>query len=461
MRVIGSGVVAGGRPNHLLRVLGLAFGLAIGVGTMIGGGILRTPGGVLNQVPEVWVALLLWTLAGVHALLGANVVAEVMTAVPKSGGIFNVARRAFGDVGALIVGWTDLLIGIAAMAALAIACGEFLVIVLPALEPFTATVGAAVALMLFGLNWLGVRESSRVQIAMSAAKAVLLLALVGLVFLLPPATVDAVSAHHTTAGMSFFGIIVAYQLIIGAYSGWPNSAYFAEETLNPGKDIPRALFLSILAVMAVYLIMNVALFYALPVELMRTSELPVSVAIGNLFGPRSIMVVAAVAVVSVAGCLNANIMSSVRVLHGFGKEGFLPAITARVNRGGTPDVALAISGVATILLALTGKFETVFLIMGALGLFTLALIDVALFRLRWREPELARPYRAFGYPFLPLIVLLLDTSLLVAFLAADPLSAAFMISAVAICIPLALITRRHRMPIRGRADDEGTYTSAQ
>jgi APA family basic amino acid/polyamine antiporter len=433
--------------NHLLRVLGLAFGLAIGVGTMIGGGILRTPGGVLDQVPTPWLALLLWTFAGLHALLGANVVAEVMTAVPKSGGLFNAARRAFGEFGALLVGWTDLLIGIAAMAALAIACGEFFVILLPGLEPFTAQVGAAVALVLFALNWLGVRESSAVQMAMSAAKAVLLVALILLVVLVPPATAQTVSVPALTAGVSFFGIIVAYQLIVGAYSGWPNSAYFAEETLEPGRDIPRALFLSILTVMAVYIMMNAALLYVLPVEQLRTAELPVSVAVGNIFGSRSSAVVAAIAFIIVVGCLNANIMTSVRVFHGLGKEGFLPAITARVNRGGTPDVALVISGVATILLALTGEFETVFLILGALGLFTLALIDVALFKLRFAEPELPRPYRAAGYPFLPLLVLVLDVTLLIAFLAADPLSAVFMVTAVAICLPLAAIARRRRTRI--------------
>src|SRR6476661_9220304 len=96
------------RPRgQLLRVLGLGFGLAVGVGGVIGGGILRAPGSALNHAPLPWLVLLLWALAGGQALLGANVVAEVMTSVPRSGGLFNVAERAFGNFGALLVGWSD------------------------------------------------------------------------------------------------------------------------------------------------------------------------------------------------------------------------------------------------------------------------------------------------------------------------------------------------------------------
>lgn len=433
----------GPHSNHLLRVLGLTFGIAVGVGTIIGGGILRTPGSVLNHLPVGWLALLLWLLAGLHALLGANVIAEVMTAVPKSGGIFNVAKKAFGEFGAVLVGWTDLLIGIAAMAALAIASGEFLAIVFPALKPSTAYVGAAVAILLFGLNWMGVREGSRMQIAASAAKAILLVGLIVLIFLQPPHAATTISPT-VSAGISFFGVVVAYQLIVGAYSGWPNSAYFAEETKDPGREIPRALFISILSVTAIYLLMNGALIYALPVEQLRTSELPLSVAVSHILGPTSIAVVAAVAFVSVVGCLNANIMSSVRVLHALGRGRYLPAVTARVNAGGTPDVALAISGVATVLLALTGEFETVFLVMGALGMFTLAFIDVSFFKLRMEQPGLPRPFKAFGYPWLPALALLLDTAILLAFLAADLLSALFMVLGVAICIPISFMMKRHR-----------------
>ncbi len=435
----------GSGRGHLLRVLGLGFGIALGLGSMIGGGILRTPGSVANQVPLAWVALTLWALAAVHALLGANVVSEVMTSVPKSGGLFNVARRAFGDFGALIVGWTDWLIGIAAVAALSIACAEFLAIIHPALRAYLPHTGVAVAASLFVLNWLGVREGSFAQMLTSALKSILLLLLIGAIFLLRPDASMPAAAPAVSSSLTFFGLVVAYQFILGAYAGWPNPAYFAEEDTSPSRNIPRAMFTSIITVGAIYLLLNSALFYALPVERLRTAELPVAVAISDIFGDAGMRIVAAVAVVTVVGCINAQIMVCTRVFHGLGKEGFLPAVTSHVNKGGTPDVAMVVTAFFAVLLTLSGTFETVFLIVGALGLLTLALTDVAFFKLRTAEPELARPYRAIGYPWLPLGVLVLDFALLAAFLAADPVSGAFMIAAIVICIPVSLWTRRRHL----------------
>lgn len=431
--------------GHLLKVLGLGFGVALGLGTMIGGGILRTPGSVADQVPLAWLALTLWALAAVHALLGANIVSEVMTSVPKSGGLFNVARRAFGDFGALIVGWTDWLIGIAAVAALSIACAEFLGIIYPPLRPYLAQTGVAVAATLFLLNWLGVREGSIAQMVTSAIKAILLLMLIGAIFLLRPEASTPAAEPAVSSPLTFFGLVVAYQFISGAYAGWTNPAYFAEEDTSPGTNIPRALLTSIIAVGAIYLLMNAALFYALPVERLRTADLPVAVAVSDIFGDASMRVVAAVAVVTVVGCINGQIMVCTRVFHGLGKEGFLPAVTSHVNKGGTPDVAIAVTALFTVPLALSGTFETVFLIVGALGIFTLAFTDLAFFKLRRAEPELARPYRAIGYPWLPIIVLVLDFGLLTAFLAADPLSGGFMVAAIVICIPLSMWTRRRQL----------------
>lgn len=436
---------SGQHSSHaLLRVLGTDFGIAVGLGTMIGAGILRTPGSVLDEVPIGWLALLLWLAAGVHALLGANIIAEVMAAIPRSGGIFNVAKAAFGEFGAVLVGWTDLLIAIAAMAALAIASGEFLAMVLPTLKPVTAYVGATVAIGLFALNWLGVREGSRTQIAVSAIKATLLIGLIILIFVQPIGASAFAEIPQSNTSLTFFGVVVAYQLIVGAYSGWPNSVYFAEETLDPGRDIPKSLFVSILSVMGIYLLMNAALLYSLPIDQLRQQELPLSLAVSNIFGPTSIKVIAAVAFVSVVGALNGNIMSSARTLHALARDHYLPGVAARVNSGGTPDVALFMIGVATVLLALTGKFETVFLIMGALGMFIFALLDVAFFKLRLLRPDLSRPFRAVGYPFLPAIVLVLDSALLVAFLAADMASAAFMILGVAVCIPMSVMAKHRK-----------------
>ena len=428
--------------GRLLRVLGLGFGIAVGVGGIIGGGILRAPSSVLNHVPLPWLALLLWAFGAMHALLGANIVAEVMTSIPKSGGLFNVAGRAFGGFGALLVGWTDWLGNVGGIAALSIAAAEFLAIIFPSVGTHVPLVGAAVALVLCLLNWAGIREGSLAQIVISAAKAILLITLTILIFLSVPAHLTSVAPFPPGLGITLLGMIVAYQLVIGAYAGWVSPAYFAEEDVNPGRNIPRSLFGSILAVAAIYLLMNAALLYALPVARIRSSDLPISLAAANILGRSTVAVVAAVAVVTVLGCINATILLATRILHGLARDGFLPLLISRVNRGGTPDAALGATAVVGVLLALTGSFETVFLVTGALAVFGNALIDVSFFKLRRSEPSLTRPYTAVGYPWLPIIALILDAGLVVAFLAADLRSALFMAAAVAMCIPLTLIARR-------------------
>jgi APA family basic amino acid/polyamine antiporter len=429
------------RP-HLRRILGLTFGLAVGVGAMIGGGILRAPGAVVDYVPFPAIALGLWALAALHAMLSANAIAEVMTAVPKSGGLFVPARAAFGRSGGLLIGWTDWLNSVAAIAALSIACGEFLALIVPALQGYQGATGATISLVLVLVNLAGVREGSAVQIAGSALKILLLAGLALAVFLVPSTTpASAAPAEAIVRPLSLWGIVVAYQLISGVMAGWVNPAYFSEEDTAPGRNIPRALFSSILAVSALYLLVNGALMYALPLDQLRASELPIALALANIFGPLSIKIVAAAAIIIILTCNNAMFMVGSRILYGLAQEGLFPSGAKRVNSGGTPHVALLLTAIFALLLALTGKFELVFLIMGALGVLPLIVAEGALFKLRRSSPDLPRPYRAFAYPWLPALALLIDVVLLTLFIAADWKSGLSIVAAVAICIPIGWVMR--------------------
>lgn len=425
------------RPQ-LIRVLGLVFGVAVGVGSMIGGGILRTPGAVLNEVPYPAIALALWAFGSLHALLGANVIAEVMTAIPKSGGLFVPARAAFGRPGGLLIGWADWLINVAAIAALSIACGEFVVLVLPQWSGHQGLIGATISLGLFLLNWMGVREGSAAQIVGSAAKGLFLIVLALLIVLMPATSANAPAdgAAQLAMPVTFWGLVVAYQLIVGVYAGWANASYFSEEDKQPGKNIPRALFSSVISVGALYLLINVALIHAVPVDRLRTAELPIALAVSNIFGPLSIKIVAAAAIVTIVSCNNANIMVATRILYGLSREDLFPAVAEKVNQGGTPSVALGITAVVSLVLALTGEFKTMFLIVGALGVLPVLVAEASFFKLRRSAPDLPRPYRALGYPLLPLVALLIETSLLVLFLTADIRSGISIIAAVAICVPI-------------------------
>ncbi|HYI43772.1 MAG TPA: APC family permease [Sphingomicrobium sp.] len=432
------------QAGRLLRVLGLTFGIAIGVGTMIGGGILRTPGSVADRLVEPWLILLFWLLAGLHALLGANVVAEISTAVPKAGGLYVPTRRAFGDFAGLLVGWTDWLVNAAAAAALALVFADFAALIQPSWSPYASQIAAAVLLVLVGLNWLGVREGSFVQKAGSLAKFLLLLAGVATIFVLVPAAPDRGAGVTGGAAITLAGAIVAYQLIYGVFSGWPAPVFFVEEDENALLNIPRAMMLSIAAVTFVYLLINAVLLYALPIDSLRSADLPLATAMHAIFGGASGHLVAMVALVIVASCLNGVVMVLPRILYGLGRDGLFIASATRVNAGGTPDLALGISAALAVGLVLTGTFESVFLLMGALVVFAMIISEASLFALRINEPALARPYRAKGYPLLPILLMLIDVSLLGAVVWADPASGGYMALLIVLSVPIHLWLQRQK-----------------
>lgn len=429
--------------GKLLRVLGLTFAIAICVGSVIGGGILRTPGAVMDRVGDSGIVLLLWGLGGLHALLGANVVAEISTSVPKAGGLYVPTRRAFGDFAGMMVGWADWLVNGAATAALALVFADFAAMIAPGLAPYKPAVAIAVLASLFGLNWIGVREGSAFQKATSFAKVGLLLALIAIVFLFVPGAAPEPAAQPAPA-WTVLTLVVAYQLIYGVFSGWPYPVFFIEEDQDPGKNIPRAMAVSIVAVTAIYLLVNAALLHALPRDVLRASELPAAAALAQVFGAHSNIVVAALALVIVASCINAGVMALPRILYGLGRDGLFLPIATRVNRGGTPEVGLFLSAALAIGLTLTGTFETVFLLMGALLIFLMIISEASLFALRIREPDLPRPFRAIFYPVLPALLMAIDAALLAAVLVADPMSGAYMFLMIGLSVPMYLWLRSQR-----------------
>jgi APA family basic amino acid/polyamine antiporter len=385
-----------------------------------------------------------WAAVALHSLIQANVVAEVMAALPKAGGLFVPARAAFGEPGGVLIGWVDWLSLTAAIAVLSIITAEFLGMLIPIVGAHPGIASAMIAVSFFAFNWLGVREGSVAQIVGSLAKVAFLLGIVALIFLSQPPLLTVESAA-SSASTTLLGIVVAYQLVMGAYAGWTSPAYFAEEDMDPGRNIPRSLFATVAAIAVLYLLVSAALSYALPLDALRTSKLAAADAVGGILGSFGLQIVAAGAVLIAATCLNANIMMAPRVLYGLAEQRLFPAAALAVNSGGTPSVALVLTGCTSIALALSGEFETVFRIMATLGMFPLLLADLALFKLRFDAPDLPRPYRAKLYPWLPALAVALDVTVLAAFLMSDWTSGLFIIGAVALAWPIGAWMGRSRL----------------
>ncbi len=252
--------------GELLKILGLTFGVAVSVGEAIGSGILRSPSLIAAVVPGVGIIVGLWALGGLQAFLQANILAEFATALPKSGGNYIYARRAYGsvygDIAGLVVGWSNWLSKNAGTAAASVSFAEFLPLLWPEAGLHKIAVALIMQTALYAANIAGVREGRALPEATSLVKAAMLLVFViAAVVLVAP--IEPASVLPPTPTLRWTGIILAYQLIVGAYSGWNAPVYFTGENTAPEKVIPRALGYGIALTGGLYIAVNWALLHAL------------------------------------------------------------------------------------------------------------------------------------------------------------------------------------------------------
>jgi len=415
-------------PGRLLHILGLGFGLAGAVGGTIGAGILRTPGLVAAQLPSPPLVLAVWLAGGLYALLGAVCIAELAAALPQAGGWYVYAERAFGRQVGFLVGWTDWLAHCIGLAWVATTVGDYGLALLPADLlpaglPLEGSIGKGLALLAIGLFSLiqlrGLRAGSTSQELLSLAKAGAFLALVAACFLLPIHTPPPIElpppAPMAAAGWRSLSlaVVLALQAVITTYDGWASPVYFAEEFSEPGRDLPRSLIGGVLAVLVLYLLINLALLHVLPIAQLASSSLPAAAAAQALAGPLGALLLTAIAIVSLLGLINTVVMAAPRILFGLSRDGLLPSAMAEVNGGGTPAIALLITSTAAAALVLAGSFERL-LAMGAVLYVSLPLAGIAaLLALRRQEPDLPRPFRTWGYPLTPLLVAAVSLAFLV------------------------------------------------
>ena len=418
--------------GSLLSILGVGFGLAGAVGGTIGGGILRTPGLVVGQLGSGPLAIGAWMLGGLYALMGAICVAELATSVPRAGGWYVYSRRAFGDDAGFLVGWMDWLGHCAGVAWVTITVGEYALALLPSL-PLGVKPLAILSLALFtSIQLIGLRAGNGSQQVLSLAKTLAFLALVAACFLLgdgaaspsiSPAATPATSGVAPTmpSGWLPFSVaaMFALQAIISTYDGWHSPIYFAEEFEQPERDLPRSLIGGVVAVIAIYVLLNLALLHVLPLDQLAASALPVADAAERIFGALGGQAITALALVSVLGLINASIMSAPRVLYGRARDGLLPPALMGVNAGGTPVAALLLTSGAIGLLVLFGDFAILLAIASFLYVSLYGSSFVALLVLRRSEPDLPRPFRAWGHPWSALVVLAGSLLFLVAAIGGD------------------------------------------
>ena len=416
LREFGSRLFGKSKKGHLLRILGVMFGISVGVGNTIGGGILRTPGEVAGYLGKVWMIVVVWIVGGIYALLCAVSVTELGAMLPRDGGWYVYSRRAFGERVGFIVGCCDWVMQSVADATLAVAFGEFAVALFPVLGSHVTLVAACAFTGIVLVNWIGLKAGSWAQEITSLAKAVGLLGLVVSAFIISPNAAYSTSVVSTFVAAKhgvLWGLILALQGVVVTYDGWYAPIYFLEEDKDPAKNLPRSMIGTTVSCIAIFLLVNAAFIWVLGVKQLGTSQMPaadVSMLLFGAYGKRFILLISAITVIS---SLNAGVLFSPRILYAMANDGLLPEGIAAVNHGGTPGPALLLCFLVTFSLILIGSFETLIAIVSVLFVAVYLSGFVALLVLRKREPSLPRPYKAWWYPWSTVFVIIASAAFLI------------------------------------------------
>ncbi|MDB4916278.1 MAG: amino acid permease-associated region [Gemmatimonadetes bacterium] len=429
--------------HTLLRsTLGIGFGVAVAVGSMIGAGILRSPADVATQLPVPALFLGAWVVGGLYALLGANALAELGTMLPCSGGQYVFVRHALGPYAGFLVGWNDWMSTCGSTAAVALVAGEALGTLVPRLSSQAVVIASVLIALTTVVLYRGVRESDRTQQLTSALKAAALLALVIACLLaratgavaMPASTVPRIA---TPAGIALAAaFITALQGIIYAYDGWTGVLYFSEEVRDVGREIPRSLFLGVVSVILLYLLLNIAFLAVLPLPVLAASPLAAASAATAVFGPRGGTLVQGLVVIALPSAIVANTLMASRVLFALGRDKAAPGWLSTVNAGGTPGAALLASSIVAGAFVLSGAFEKVITICAFLFVASYSISFASVFVLRRREPHAPRPYRAWGHPWTTGVVLAGSIVFLGGTVIADPRNGLIALGLVAVSYPV-------------------------
>lgn len=426
--------------RRLLTVLGVTFGIAVAVGNSIGAGIFRAPGSVAAHLPDFWPFLAVWVVGGLYALLGANALSELATMVPRSGGQYAFVRRGLGNYAGFVVGWTDWLSTCGTTALVAIVLGEYAVGLFPELHTHQA-VALFTIVVLTLIQWIGIRPAGAAQDLTSLLKALALLFFVGACFALGSRNPASSIMHADRDGSLIAAFILSLQAVIYTYDGWSAPIYFAEEIRDPGRNVPRAIFIGLTVVVVSYLLINVAFAAVVPIPTLAGQKLAAAAVARHIFGLHGDVVLQAVVVAVLLSAVNSNILMAPRVIYAMAKDGLFWRGAAEVNRGGTPDVALLISSILAAAFIASGAFDSVIAKLAFFFVANYTLSFITLFVMRRTEPNVTRPFRAWGHPFTTGLAVVASLAFLAGAVAADVVNSLWSIALLVVSIPLYLLVR--------------------
>jgi basic amino acid/polyamine antiporter, APA family len=420
---------------------------AVLVGITIGSGIFRVPAGTAGILGVPGAVVFAWILGGAIALTGALTIAELAAALPRSGGVFAFLLEAFGPLPAFLFGWSELVVlRAAALGAIATIFAEYLGYFVH-FDPATVRRVGAIAIIGIGLlNYVGVRAAAGVMNLVTVAK----FSAIALLGVLAFAAGSGTAEHFTpvwSGQVSLSLLATALVQIMWTYDGWADVSFMSGEVRDPGRTLPRALIAGTLTIVAIYLLINAAYVYLLPLTVMAHSRLVAATAAEQipLLGKGGAALVSALVMVSCFGSLNGSMMAGPRIFFAMADRGLFFQGVARVSpRFRSPSVAIWLATGLGVVYVLLNDFQQLAdkFILGIWPFYALSVAGV--YVLRRTRPDLPRPYRTVGYPVTPALFLLASVGMVLNALVTDPVNTGITFAIIGAGVPVFYVWKQKR-----------------
>ena len=395
--------------QKLQKNLGLAAALSTVIGMVIGGGVFFKPQAVYTLTGGApGLGMIAWVTAGILTITAGLTAAEVSAAIPKTGGMMVYIEEIYGKKLGALTGWMQCALFFpATIAALAVMFSEQTISLLGLSSGLLIPLAIATILLIAILNTLGSKTSGAIQTVSTIGKLVPLAIIIICGFFMGEGN-NPIVTPITAEGISPMAVIGQVLIaILFAYDGWINVGALAGEMKNPGKDLPKAIVGGLAAVMAVYLIINVAYLWVLPADQLATFSNPAAAVATALFGPVGGKIVTGGILISVFGCANGYLLTGPRVLYTLGTQKSIPGYKTigALNKNNVPANATLVMAVVGCLYAMSGQFNllTDLSMFAIWSFYVLTFIGVII--LRKKQPDLHRPYRVPMYPIIPCIAI--------------------------------------------------------
>jgi APA family basic amino acid/polyamine antiporter len=448
------------KTSELRRDLGPWAAASIVVGTVIGSGIFLVPRTMIQRVGSVEIVFAVWVVGGLLSLAGALSYAELAAALPEAGGEYAFLREAYGPLWGFLYSWTQMWVAKSGSIA-TLATGFFLYLTnfFASLDAVFFTVplpigphggpleirygqllGIVLILSLAWLNYYGVKLGGNVQVTVTLIK----VALIGFIIV---AGLFFGKSHAPSTGpvapLRFAGFIAALVAALWAYDGWNNVSMVSSEIKEPQRNLPRALIGGTLCVIGIYLLANCAYFHVMAPQEVASSTRVAGDMMGKIFGAPGANAVSIAAMISIFAALNGSILTGARVPYAAARDGLFFSAIARVNpKYHTPGVSILVLSAWSCLLVLSGKYDDLFNLVIFASWILYGMTAAAVLVLRKKRPELTRPYRTVGYPFVP-VLFIVGAFILVVSTAFDrPRESAMGIGLIVIGVPFYFYWKR-------------------